>query len=68
MVGLGVKLNTGKHNVTDQAPQANGTKRIAVMDQAIQPGDGGKYQGEYCLHFDPVSGGSLIPTVSPSRQ
>ncbi len=41
MIGLGLKLNTGKHDVTDQAPQANGTKRIAVMDQAIQPGDGG---------------------------
>ena len=41
MVGLGIKLNTGKHDITDQAPQSNGTKRIAVMDQAIQPGDGG---------------------------
>lgn len=41
MVGLGVKLNTGRHDVTDLAPQSNGTKRIAVMDQAIQPGDGG---------------------------
>jgi hypothetical protein len=40
-VGLGVKLNTGSHSVTDIAPQANGTKRIAIMDQAIQPGDGG---------------------------
>ncbi|MBL0356258.1 MAG: hypothetical protein IPP72_04940 [Chitinophagaceae bacterium] len=41
VVGLGLKLNTGKHDVTDLAPQSNGTKRIAVMDQAIQPGDGG---------------------------
>jgi hypothetical protein len=40
-VGLGIKLNTGSHSVTDIAPQPNGTKRIAVMDQAIQPGDGG---------------------------
>ena len=40
-VGLGIKLNTGSHSVTDVAPQANGTKRIAIMDQAIQPGDGG---------------------------
>ncbi|MCW3118596.1 MAG: hypothetical protein JWM28_2678, partial [Chitinophagaceae bacterium] len=40
-VGLGIKLPTGSHSKTDQAPQANGTKRIAVMDQAIQPGDGG---------------------------
>lgn len=41
MVGVGVKLNNGKYNATDVAPQSNGTKRIAVMDQAIQPGDGG---------------------------
>jgi hypothetical protein len=41
MIGLGVKLNTGSHSVTDIAPQSNGTKRIAIMDQAIQPGDGG---------------------------
>lgn len=41
MVGLGVKLNTGSYTKTDQAPQTNGTIRYAVMDQAIQPGDGG---------------------------
>lgn len=41
MIGAGLKLNTGSHSETDLAPQANGTKRIAVMDQAIQPGDGG---------------------------
>jgi len=40
-VGLGLKLPTGSHSKVDQAPQANGTKRYAVMDQAIQPGDGG---------------------------
>jgi hypothetical protein len=41
MIGAGLKLNTGSHTKTDQAPQSDGTKRIAVMDQAIQPGDGG---------------------------
>ncbi len=41
MVGLGLKLPTGSHTKTDLAPLANGTKRIGIMDQAIQPGDGG---------------------------
>ena len=41
MVGLGLKLNTGKHDVTNNAPQTNGTIKNVVMDQAIQPGDGG---------------------------
>ncbi len=41
LVGAGVKLNTGSYSETDLAPQANGTKRIGMMDQAIQPGDGG---------------------------
>ncbi len=41
MVGLGIKLNTGSHSETDLVPLANGTKRIGIMDQAIQPGDGG---------------------------
>lgn len=41
MLGLGVKLANGSHSETDLAPQANGTKRIATIDQAIQPGDGG---------------------------
>jgi hypothetical protein len=40
-VGIGIKLNTGSHSETDVAPQSNGTKRISIMDQAIQPGDGG---------------------------
>ena len=40
-VGLGLKLPTGSHSKIDQAPQSNGTKRYVVMDQAIQPGDGG---------------------------
>lgn len=41
MVGLGLKLPTGKHNATDNAPQADGTIKNVIMDQAIQPGDGG---------------------------
>lgn len=41
MVGLGIKLNTGSHSTSDLAPQSNGTKRISINDQAIQPGDGG---------------------------
>ncbi len=41
MVGAGLKLPTGSHSTTDIAPQANGTKRYATNDQAIQPGDGG---------------------------
>jgi hypothetical protein len=43
MVGLGIKLPTGKFDATDnQVPQSNGTKLdYQVMDQAIQPGDGG---------------------------
>ncbi|MEN9571569.1 MAG: hypothetical protein RL172_2800 [Bacteroidota bacterium] len=41
LLGLGVKLNNGKYNAVDVAPMANGTQRYAVMDQAIQPGDGG---------------------------
>lgn len=41
MFGLGLKLPTGSHSETDLAPQSNGTKRIGIMDQAIQPGDGG---------------------------
>ena len=41
MVGLGVKLNTGSHTVYDDALQVDGTKKSVMMDQAIQPGDGG---------------------------
>lgn len=41
MIGVGVKLNTGKHDVRDDAPQTDGTTQSVVMDQAIQPGDGG---------------------------
>ena len=40
-IGLGLKLNTGSHSEQDIAPQSNGTKRSGIMDQAIQPGDGG---------------------------
>jgi hypothetical protein len=41
MLGLGLKLNNGSHDKTDDAPQADGTTKNVVMDQAIQPGDGG---------------------------
>lgn len=41
LVGLGLKLNTGSHTVTDDALQLDGTQKSVVMDQAIQPGDGG---------------------------
>ncbi|HYG17503.1 MAG TPA: hypothetical protein VD816_01185, partial [Ohtaekwangia sp.] len=40
-VGLGLKLNTGSHTVKDEAPQDDGTVKTVMMDQAIQPGDGG---------------------------
>jgi hypothetical protein len=41
MLGLGLKLNTGSHDIMDDAPQADGTTKSVKMDQAIQPGDGG---------------------------
>jgi hypothetical protein len=41
MIGAGLKLKTGSHSKTDDAPQADGTVKNVVMDQAIQPGDGG---------------------------
>lgn len=41
MVGVGIKLNNGSYNRRDFAPQTNGTVKSVVMDQAIQPGDGG---------------------------
>jgi hypothetical protein len=41
MIGLGVKLNNGSHDEMDNAPQTDGTIKNVVMDQAIQPGDGG---------------------------
>ena len=41
MVGAGLKLNTGSDHVMDDAPQADGTVKRVMMDQAIQPGDGG---------------------------
>lgn len=46
MLGLGVKLNTGSHSETDDALKFNKTTNTffsenEVMDQAIQPGDGG---------------------------
>jgi len=43
MVGVGVKLPTGNYAATDNGvPQTDGTKKdFVIMDQAIQPGDGG---------------------------
>ena len=40
-IGAGVKLATGSYTATDDALQTDGTKKNVVMDQAIQPGDGG---------------------------
>ena len=41
MIGAGIKLRTGSWAETDMAPQADGTTQRVMMDQAIQPGDGG---------------------------
>lgn len=41
MIGAGIKLRTGDYAATDNAPQADGTVKNVMMDQAIQPGDGG---------------------------
>lgn len=41
MVGLGIKTNSGSYTRMDDAPQADGTTETVMMDQAIQPGDGG---------------------------
>jgi len=41
MIGFGLKLATGSHSTTDLALQKDGSKAVAVNDQAIQPGDGG---------------------------
>jgi hypothetical protein len=41
MIGLGIKTNSGNHYARDMAPQADGTEKNVIMDQAIQPGDGG---------------------------
>lgn len=41
MIGFGLKLNTGSHSKKDDALQKEGTYKNVVMDQAIQPGDGG---------------------------
>jgi hypothetical protein len=40
-IGAGIKLATGSYTATDDALQTDGTLKNAVMDQAIQPGDGG---------------------------
>jgi hypothetical protein len=41
LVGAGIKLNSGRHNTKDVVPQKDGTKKLSINDQAIQPGDGG---------------------------
>jgi hypothetical protein len=41
LVGLGLKTNSGRHSIKDDAPQSDGTTKSVMMDQAIQPGDGG---------------------------
>jgi hypothetical protein len=41
MIGAGLKLATGSHSKMDDAPQSDGTTKKVMMDQAIQPGDGG---------------------------
>jgi hypothetical protein len=43
MLGLGIKIPTGNFAATDnQVPQTDGKKKdFIIMDQAIQPGDGG---------------------------
>ena len=40
-IGAGVKLATGSYTATDNALQTDGTLKNVVMNQAIQPGDGG---------------------------
>ncbi|MEA5258023.1 hypothetical protein VB264_09525 [Arcicella aquatica] len=55
MIGAGIKLATGSYTATDDALQTDGTKKSAVMDQAIQPGDGGvgfslEFQGFRQIH------------------
>jgi len=43
MLGVGIKIPTGNFAATDnQVPQSDGKKKdFVIMDQAIQPGDGG---------------------------
>jgi hypothetical protein len=41
MLGIGIKTNSGSYTREDEAPQSDGTTKSVVMDQAIQPGDGG---------------------------
>ena len=40
-LGLGIKTNSGSHTERDNAPQTDGSTKSVMMDQAIQPGDGG---------------------------
>ncbi|MEO6722856.1 MAG: hypothetical protein ABIN67_20990 [Ferruginibacter sp.] len=55
MIGASIKLKTGNCAATDMAPQTDGTFKRVIMDQAIQPGDGGvgfslEFQGFTQLH------------------
>ncbi|MGL5112528.1 MAG: hypothetical protein ACRC6O_07820, partial [Flavobacterium sp.] len=56
MLGAGIKLNNGSHDRRDKAPQADGTTKSVVMDQAIQPGDGGVGFTAEFLAFRKITG------------
>ena len=40
-IGFGMKLPTGEPGQTDESRSSNGAVRTVVVDQSIQPGDGG---------------------------
>jgi hypothetical protein len=40
-LGIGAKIPTGNPGVTDVSKSSNGTVKTVVVDQSIQPGDGG---------------------------
>lgn len=72
-VGLGIKLPTGAFDAEDmfynQGPDRN-IDRIAVVDQSIQPGDGGygmtlDFQGFYMLSHKVVLSGSFFYLANP---
>lgn len=41
MLGIGVKLNNAKYDATYDTPQSDGSIKNVIVDQSIQPGDGG---------------------------
>ncbi|MCE7057912.1 transporter [Algoriphagus sp. AGSA1] len=72
-MGLGIKLPTGAYGAEgmfyNQGPDRN-IDRIAVLDQSIQPGDGGvgatlDVQGFYMLSHSVVLSGSLFYLANP---